>query len=83
MPPFELSADLSSAMNHKELVPLRLTRKQACKLLSISINQLRKISMADINFPKPIKTGISRQAGVYYDYREIHDWHSNQLNNRK
>ena len=81
MPPFELN-DANSRVNDSILVPLRLTKKQVCKLLSVSINQLRKITLADPNFPQPIKTGSSRQSGVYYDYREIHGWHLNQLNNR-
>lgn len=81
MPPFELHANLNQNMN-VGFVPLRLTKKQVCKLLSVSINQLRKITLADPNFPQAIKSGSSRQSGVYYDYREIHDWHLNQLNNR-
>ena len=75
---FELNANLGTGF-----IPLRLTKKDACKLLRISVNQLRKISLADDSFPKQKKNGSNRQAGVYYDYREIHDWHCNQLNNRK
>lgn len=81
MPPFELNANLNQNMN-VGFVPLRLTRKDVCKLLGFSINQLRKISIADVNFPKPIKSGLSRQAGVYYDYNEIKEWHINLLNSR-
>lgn len=80
MPPFELH--VNSNKNVHMLVPLRLSRKAVCKLLSISINQLRKISIADVDFPKPIKSGAARQAGVYYDYREIVNWHHNQLDSR-
>lgn len=77
MPPFEIHQNMNVGF-----VPLHLTKKQVCKFLSVSINQLRKITLADPNFPQPIKSGSSRQSGVYYDYREIHDWHLNQLNNR-
>lgn len=81
MPPFELHANLDQHAN-VEFAPLRVTRKDVCKLLSISINQLRKISIDDVDFPRPIKSGTARQAGVYYDYSEILSWHHNQLNNR-
>lgn len=81
MPPFELHANLNQNTN-VEFAPLRVTRKDVCKLLSISINQLRKISIADVDFPRPIKSGTARQAGVYYDYSEIIRWHHNQLNSR-
>lgn len=81
MPPFVLN-DVDTIMNSSILIPLRLTKKQVCKLLNVSINQLRKISLADLDFPKPIKSGLSRQSGVYYDYEEIQSWHRNQLKNR-
>lgn len=81
MPPFELHTDLNQNMS-VGFVPLRVTRKDVCKLLSISMNQLRKISIADVDFPRPIKSGTARQAGVYYDYSEILSWHHNQLNSR-
>ncbi|MDM1328906.1 transcriptional regulator [Acinetobacter indicus] len=61
------------------LIPLRLKKKIVCKLLGISVNQLRKISLADDSFPKPLKSGTSRQSGVYYDYQEIVEWHNKQL----
>lgn len=73
MPPFELQT------KEVPLVPLRITRKDVCKLLSISLNQLRKISLVDETFPSAIKSGTSRQAGVYYDYDEIKNWHYRQL----
>jgi hypothetical protein len=43
------------------------------------VNQLRKISLADENFPKHLKSGPTRQAGVYFDYQEIVEWHKKQL----
>ncbi|WP_347460952.1 transcriptional regulator [Acinetobacter sp. ANC 7454] len=65
---------------HKnQLNPRRLKKKVVCDLLGISVNHLRKISLADESFPKPLKSGTARQAGVYYDYQEILEWHKKQL----
>ena len=77
MPPFLFDKESTS------LVPLRITRKDVCKLLSISLNQLRKISLADETFPACIKSGTSRHAGVYYDYDEIKNWHFRKLEERE
>lgn len=65
--------------NELQISPLRIKKKIVCKLLDISVNQLRKISLADESFPKPLKSGSARQAGVYYDYQEILEWHKKQL----
>lgn len=65
--------------NELQVSPLRVKKKVVCKLLDISVNQLRKISLADESFPKPLKSGAARQAGVYYDYQEILEWHKKQL----
>ncbi|MDN5513516.1 MAG: transcriptional regulator [Acinetobacter sp.] len=62
-----------------QLSPLHIKKKIVCKLLDISVNQLRKISLADENFPKHLKSGPTRQAGVYFDYQEIVEWHKKQL----
>lgn len=80
MPPFEIHQNLNQNMN-VGFVPLRVTKKDVCKLLSISLNQLRKISIADDDFPKPIKSGSARQAGVYYDTQEILNWYRKTLAN--
>jgi hypothetical protein len=65
--------------NELQISPLRIKKKVVCKLLDISVNQLRKISLADESFPKPLKSGPARQAGVYYDYQEILERHKKQL----
>jgi len=56
-------------------------------LLGVSVNQLRKISLADESFPKPLKSGTARQAGVYFDYQEIVlvtlKWYIHALTQRK
>ena len=61
------------------LSPLRLKKKVVCQLLGVSVNQLRKISLSDESFPKPLKSGTARQAGVYFDYQRIVEWHKKQL----
>lgn len=66
-------------INENQLNPLRIKKKEVCEILGISVNHLRKISLADENFPKPLKFGTTRQAGVYYDYQEIVEWHKKQL----
>ena len=66
-------------INENQLNPLRIKKKVVCEILGISVNHLRKISIADENFPKPLKSGTARQAGVYYDYQEIVEWHKKQL----
>jgi len=73
-----INKNLNQNNNHT-LSPLRLKKKVVCELLGISVNQLRKISLADESFPKPLKSRPTRQAGVYYDYQEIVEWHKKQL----
>ncbi|MCL6236403.1 transcriptional regulator [Acinetobacter sp. ANC 5579] len=63
----------------KKLYPLRVKKKIVCELLGISVNHLRNLTIFDDSFPKPIKTGTKRQAGVYFDYLEIVEWHNQQL----
>lgn len=66
-------------INENELNPLRIKKKVVCELLGISVNHLRKISLSDESFPRALKSGTNRQAGVYYDYQEIVEWHKKQL----
>lgn len=61
--------------------PLRVTKKQACELLAISGEQLRKLIHQDKTFPKPYKTGSSRQSAVYFDYADLLAWHNQQKGN--
>lgn len=69
----------SISVNELRISPLRIKKKIVCKLLDISVNQLRKISLADESFPKPLKSGPTRQSGVYFDYQEIVERHKKQL----
>lgn len=56
------------------LKPLRLKKLEVCDYLGFSVEQLRKVSMNDESFPKPVKTGVTRQSAVYYDFNEIMIW---------
>ncbi|TCM62707.1 hypothetical protein EC844_12425 [Acinetobacter calcoaceticus] len=56
--------------------PIRVTYNQTCELLSIKRNALRELTLKDPSFPKPYKTGDSRQAAVYFDYQDLVNWHN-------
>lgn len=58
--------------------PIRVQFKTACELLDISRESLRHIVRTDASFPRPIKTGESKQASVYFDYAELVAWHNGQ-----
>lgn len=58
--------------------PIRIQFKTACELLDISRESLRHIVRTDVNFPRPIKTGSTKQAPVYFDYAELLEWHNSQ-----
>ena len=62
-----------------KLEPIRITQKQACELLSISREAIRKIVDSDPSFPKPYKTGTSRQCAVYFDYEALKKWHQSKM----
>ena len=44
-----------------KLEPIRITQTQACELLAVSREAIRKLIQNDPSFPKPYKTGTSRQ----------------------
>lgn len=58
------------------ITPIRIQFKTACELLDISRESLRHIVRADATFPRPIKTGESKQSPVYFDYAELLEWHN-------
>lgn len=58
--------------------PIRVQFKTACELLDISRESLRHIVRTDTTFPRPIKTGDTKQAPVYFDYTELVEWHNSQ-----
>lgn len=59
--------------------PIRVTKKQACEILAISNEALRKLMQTDPNFPKPYKVGASRQSRVFFDYDKLVEWHKQKL----
>ena len=61
--------------------PIRVQFKTACELLDVSRESLRHIVRTDSSFPRPIKTGESKQASVYFDYAELVAWHNGQKQN--
>ncbi len=60
-----------------------LNKKTVCKLLRISINELREQELKDDLFPRGIKSGTSKQCGIKYRYDEIIDWHLKELARRQ
>ena len=58
--------------------PIRIQFKTACELLDISRESLRHIVRTDASFPRPIKTGESKQSPVFFDYVELVEWHNKQ-----
>lgn len=59
--------------------PIRVQFKTACELLDVSRESLRHIVRTDATFPRPIKTGESQQAPVYFDYAQLVEWHNKQM----
>lgn len=60
------------------ITPIRIQFKTACELLDISRESLRHIVRTDASFPRPIKTGESKQSPVYFDYAELLEWHNSK-----
>lgn len=58
--------------------PIRVTKKQACELLSIKANALESLITKDPDFPRPYKYGNARQSPVYFDYADLVNWHNQQ-----
>ena len=58
--------------------PIRVQFKTTCQILDISREALRHKIRTDATFPRPIKTGDTKQAPVYFDYAELLEWHNNQ-----
>lgn len=70
---------LNQNKNMIDTVPLRITKNDACQLLSISRDKLDKLIRDDSAFPRPIKEGVTRQAAVYFDRQSIVDWWNAQV----
>lgn len=53
----------------------RLVRLQgACQILNLSRNGFDLLRKRDPDFPKGMKMGETRQAPVFFDVDEIHEW---------
>lgn len=63
------------------ILPIRITFKTTCELLDVSRESLRHIIRTDLSFPRPIKTGNSKQSPVYFDYADLMQWHKQQKAN--
>ncbi|MDI9809699.1 transcriptional regulator, partial [Acinetobacter baumannii] len=51
--------------------PLRIQFSTACQLLDVTRESLRHTIRKDPTFPRPMKMGTSKQAPVFFDYKEI------------
>lgn len=58
---------------------IRIRLITTAKWLDVSREGLRYIMRTDENFPRPIKTGNSKQSPVYFDYNELLEWHKAKL----
>jgi hypothetical protein len=63
-----------------QILPIRVSKKDAAKALSLSVDGLNKLMLKDPDFPKALKTGTSKQAHVYFDYAELIQWHKQLMN---
>ncbi len=63
-------------MHSQEIHPLQISYKKACEMLGISRDTLRVLMRKDPSFPRAIKYGESRQAPVFFSYRELVEWHN-------
>lgn len=85
-PPLKIRKHSTTERNLKgyfmTIEPIRVTQKQASELLAITVTAIKKLVANDDTFPKPYKTGTSRQAGVYFDYQALKQWHKAQGGNQ-
>ena len=58
--------------------PLRIQFSTACQLLDVTRESLRHTIRKDPAFPRPMKMGTSKQAPVFFDYKEIVEWHNSK-----
>ena len=63
-------------MPFQEISPLQVPFKKVCEMLGVSRDTLRVLMRRDPEFPVAIKYGKSRQAPVFFSYRELVEWHN-------
>lgn len=57
---------------------LRISFNETCEVLSISRDGLYKLMKKNNEFPQPIKDGLSKQSPVFFDYKDLVDWHNSR-----
>ena len=63
-------------MLSQDIIPLQISYKKVCEMLDISRDTLRVLMRRDPEFPTAIKLGNTRQAPVFFSYRELVEWHN-------
>lgn len=53
---------------------LLVTKNDVCQMLSMGRDALDRLIKKDLNFPRPIKNGESRQASVYFKVKDVSKW---------
>ncbi|CAA3804834.1 transcriptional regulator [Acinetobacter baumannii] len=61
-----------------QITPIRIQFSTVCQLLDVTRESLRHTIRKDPTFPKPIKMGKTKQAPVFFDYKELVDWHNSK-----
>lgn len=54
-----------------------------CKLLSVTRNTVHVYGQRYTDFPKPVKSGVTRQSAVFYVKSEIQDWIKSRMDQRE
>lgn len=63
------------------ITPIRISKRDTAKALSLSVDGLNKLIQKDPSFPKFCKMGTTKQAHVYFDYAELIQWHQMNMDN--
>lgn len=54
-----------------------------CNLLSVTRNTIHVYGKRYADFPKPVKSGVSRQAAVFYVKSEVQAWIKSRMDERE
>ena len=69
--------NVSQKIESEIYLPRRIKLQEACRLLDITRSGLEKLLKKDPTFPVPMKSGSSKQSGVFFDYNELIVWYEN------
>lgn len=61
-----------------QIKPIRIQFSTACQMLDVTRESLRHTIRKDPTFPKPMKMGTTKQSPVFFDYKEIVEWHNSK-----